>query len=162
MSKATERMDTGPFRCTLQVRWADFDQLGHVNNVKYIEYAQEARILFIRSRFGPFGLGNLPQVVRRIEVDHLRPVLRDSTTVDVEIEVENVGTTSYQIRQTILDAAGDVCCQIRAVMVAFDASTSTAVEIPTGVRHVLEAARERAAITGQADSSAPSHPEPGE
>ena len=108
MSPGEQTPDRGTFRCTLQVRWADFDQYGHVNNIKYLEYAQEARILFIRSRFGPFGLGNLPQVVRRTEIDHLRPVLRDSTSVDVEIDVEHVGTTSYQIRQTILDAAGEI------------------------------------------------------
>ena len=46
MSTGDEATDNGVFRCTLQVRWADFDQFGHVNNVKYIEYAQEARILF--------------------------------------------------------------------------------------------------------------------
>ena len=144
--------DAGTFRCTLQVRWADFDQLGHVNNIKYLEYAQEARILFVRSRFGPFGLGNLPQVVRRTEIDHLRPILRDSTSVDVEIEVEDVGTTSYQIRQTILDSAGEICCTLRVVMVAYDMSTSAAVEIPTGVRNVLEAAQQPAAITDQGPS----------
>ena len=149
MSSRDEALDAGKFRCTLQVRWADFDQYGHVNNVKYIEYAQEARILFIRSRFGPFGLGNLPQVVRRVEIDHLRPVLRDSTSVDVEIEVEHVGTTSYQLTQTILDSAGEVCCVLRVVMVAYDTSTSTAVEIPSGVRNVLEAAHQPAAITDQ-------------
>lgn len=149
MSAMADHGDTGPFRCTLQVRWADFDQLGHVNNVKYVEYAQEARVLFTRSQFGPFGLGNLPQVVRRTEIDHLRPVLRDSTTVDVEIEVEFVGETSYRIRQTILDASGDVCCVMRVVMVAYDAGASTAVEIPTGVRRVLEAAHQRTALTGQ-------------
>ena len=149
MSQATQDPDVEPFRCTLQVRWADFDQFGHVNNVKYIEYAQEARILFIRSRFSPFGLGNLPQVVRRTEIDHLRPILRDSTAVDVEIVVEHVGTTSYQIRQTIFDAAGEVCCTLRVVMVAYDTSTSTAVEIPAGVRNVLEAAKQRTAITEQ-------------
>lgn len=147
MSQATEEPDVEPFRCTLQVRWADFDQLGHVNNVKYIEYAQEARILFIRSRFSPFGLGNLPQIVRRTEIDHLRPVLRDSTSVDVQIEVEHVGTTSYRLRQTILDSAGEICCEVRAVMVAYDTSTSTAVEIPPSVRHVLEAAQPHAALT---------------
>ena len=149
MSSGGDAVDRGSYRCTLQVRWADFDQYGHVNNVKYIEYAQEARILFIRSRFGPFGLGNLPQVVRRVEIDHLRPVLRDSTTVDVEIEVEHVGTTSYQIRQTILDAAGEICAVLRVVMVAYDSTTSTAVEIPSGVRNVLESAHQRAAITDQ-------------
>lgn len=149
MSATDDAPEAGTFRCTLQVRWADFDQLGHVNNVKYIEYAQEARILFVRSRFGPFGLGNLPQVVRRAEIDHLRPVLRDSTTVEVEIEVERVGTTSYTIRQTIFDAAGEICCVLRVVMVAYDSSTTTAVEIPTGVRNVLQAAHQRTAITDQ-------------
>lgn len=147
MSTGDEATDSGVFRCTLQVRWADFDQFGHVNNVKYIEYAQEARILFARSRFGQFGLGNLPQVVRRTEIDHLRPVLRDSATVDVEIEVDQVGNSSYQIVQTIFDAAGVVCCTLRVVMVSYDAATSTAVELPAKVRNVLEAAKQRAAIT---------------
>lgn len=145
MTWVTDEMDAEPFRCTLQVRWADFDQFGHVNNVKYIEYAQEARILFIRSRFG----STLPQVVRRTEIDHLRPVLRDSTSVDVEIEVEHVGTTSFRVRQTIFDAAGEICCVLRVVLVAYDTSTSTAVEIPSGVRTMLEAAHQRAAITSQ-------------
>ena len=146
MSTGDAAIDNGTFRCTLQVRWADFDQFGHVNNVKYIEYAQEARILFVRSRFSRFGLGNLPQVVRRCEIDHLRPVLRDSTTVDVEIEVVHVGTSSYQIRQVVYDAAGEVCCTLRVVMVAYDTSTSSAVEIPQSVRHVLEAAKSPVAI----------------
>ena len=65
------------------------------------------------------------------------------------IEVEHVGTTSYQIRQTIYDAAGEICCTLRVVMVAYDTSTSSAVEIPSGVRNVLEAARQPAAITDQ-------------
>lgn len=147
MSPGEQTPDRGTFRCTLQVRWADFDQFGHVNNVKYIEYAQEARILFSRSRFSPFGLGNMAQVVRRTEIDHLRPVLRDSATVDVEIEVVHVGKSSYQIQQTILDAAGEVCCTLHVVMVAYDIATSSSVEIPAHVRGVLEAARQRAALT---------------
>lgn len=131
--------ETGPYRCTLQVRWSDFDQMGHVNNIRYLEYAQEARVLFTRARFGRYGLGNLPQVVRRTEIDHLRPVLRDSTSVTVQIEVEHVGTTSYTIRETVFDAAGDTCAVLRVVMVAFDSAHGTAIEIPAPVRRVLEA-----------------------
>ena len=29
-----DAVDAGTLRCTLQVRWADFDQYGHVNNIK--------------------------------------------------------------------------------------------------------------------------------
>ena len=34
------------FACELEVRWADSDRLGHVNNTKFVEYMQEARIKF--------------------------------------------------------------------------------------------------------------------
>ena len=31
------------------MRWADLDQLGHVNNVVYVDYLQEARVDMLRS-----------------------------------------------------------------------------------------------------------------
>ena len=31
------------------VRWADLDALGHVNNVVYVDYLQEARVDMFRS-----------------------------------------------------------------------------------------------------------------
>ena len=30
------------------MRWADLDQLGHVNNVVYVDYLQEARVDMLR------------------------------------------------------------------------------------------------------------------
>ena len=44
MSTGGEAIDKGVFRCTLQVRWADFDQFGHVNNVTYFRWFESARI----------------------------------------------------------------------------------------------------------------------
>ena len=34
------------YHCPL--RWADMDQLGHVNNVTYVDYLQEARVDMLR------------------------------------------------------------------------------------------------------------------
>ena len=31
------------------MRWADLDQLGHVNNVVYVDYLQEARVDMLRA-----------------------------------------------------------------------------------------------------------------
>ena len=31
------------------MRWADLDQLGHVNNVVYVDYLQEARVDMFRA-----------------------------------------------------------------------------------------------------------------
>jgi len=35
------------YRCPL--RWADLDLLGHVNNVRYVDYLQEARVDLMRT-----------------------------------------------------------------------------------------------------------------
>ena len=35
------------YRCPL--RWADLDLLGHVNNVTYVDYLQEARVDMFRT-----------------------------------------------------------------------------------------------------------------
>ena len=32
------------------MRWADLDQLGHVNNVVYVDFLQEARVDILRGR----------------------------------------------------------------------------------------------------------------
>ena len=35
------------FTYEIQVRWGDSDRLGHVNNTRFMEYMQEARIAFL-------------------------------------------------------------------------------------------------------------------
>lgn len=135
-----------PFHTTLQVRWGDFDQLGHVNNVRFVEYAQEARILFFRSRLRGQGLGPFTTVVRRSEIEHLRPLLRGTTAVEVEISVESFGTTSFMLLQTIRDSDGDTCCEIRSVMVYVDNEQHLPTEITQDARQALTATPTRAAL----------------
>ncbi len=38
------------YRCP--TRWADLDLLGHVNNVVYVDYLQEARVDLVRTMLG--------------------------------------------------------------------------------------------------------------
>lgn len=52
------------------MRWADIDQLSHVNNVRYVDYADEARLALIES--GQLR-GDLQ--IGRCEVEFLRPLL---------------------------------------------------------------------------------------
>ena len=60
------------------MRWADLDMLGHVNNVTYVDYLQEARVDMLRTH-GSHGHGrsDLAEgvVVVRHEVTYLRPLL---------------------------------------------------------------------------------------
>ena len=116
------------------VRFSDVDVYGHVNNVKYFEYYQEARIDFLRS-LAPDGerpdtlfepASTERQVVARIDVDYRRPILFRPEPYLVQTRVPRVGASSYDLACRIVDAPGDagaVYSNAEVRMVAFDLGT---------------------------------------
>ena len=78
------------------VRFSDVDVYGHVNNVKYFEYYQEARIAFIAS-LADGDVDSIRQVVARIDVDYRRPILFRPEPYAVETWVNRIGTSSYDL-----------------------------------------------------------------
>src|SRR6187549_1489581 len=70
-------------RYRLNVRWSDLDSYGHVNNVKYYDYVQEARISFMTSTIG-WEPGAVWVVVRQ-DMEYAKPL-------DFRIDPYEVGT----------------------------------------------------------------------
>jgi acyl-CoA thioester hydrolase len=103
------------------VRFSDVDVYGHVNNVKYFEYYQEARIAFLASLAGG-DLDSIRQVVARIDVDYRRPILFRPEPYAVQTWVTRIGTTSYDLSSRIVDgpAGGELYSQADVTLVAFD------------------------------------------
>ncbi len=108
-----------------QVRFSDVDVYGHVNNVKYFEYYQEARIAFLLSLGdGLLDAGSsMRQVVAQIDVDYKRPILFRAEPYLVQTWVTRIGTSSYDLGCTILDGDGTVYSKARVSLVAFDLAT---------------------------------------
>jgi acyl-CoA thioester hydrolase len=105
------------------VRFSDVDVYGHVNNVKYFEYYQEARIAFLRSLTDAEEEPSLRQVVARIDVDYKRPILFRPEPYLVESWVTGIGTSSYALDSRIVDADGaerTVYSTSQVKLVAFD------------------------------------------
>jgi acyl-CoA thioester hydrolase len=126
------------------VRFSDVDVYGHVNNVKYFEYFQEARIAFILSLAG--GLFDTDsshrQVVARIDVDYKRPILFRPEPYSVESWVTRIGTSSYSLACRIVDDSGTVYSTAEVTLVAFDVSTQRSRPLTDAERVRLESARE--------------------
>ncbi|MGH3387107.1 MAG: acyl-CoA thioesterase [Nocardioidaceae bacterium] len=105
-----------------RVRWSDVDRYGHVNNVKYFEYVQEARVAFMSALAEDTLVdlrGGSTFVVARQDVDYKRPILFRSEPYQIETVVTLVGTSSYHLQAEILD--GDqLLARARTVVVAFD------------------------------------------
>jgi acyl-CoA thioester hydrolase len=91
------------------MRWADLDQLGHVNNVVYVDYLQEARVDLLRAHGrGPRALAEGLVVVRH-EVTYLKPLTFDFKPVSIECWVTDIRAATFTMAYEVFhDApAGD-------------------------------------------------------
>ncbi|HEY0891115.1 MAG TPA: thioesterase family protein [Nocardioides sp.] len=122
----------------LRVRFSDLDAYGHVNNVKFFEYFQEARIAAMgRMRRDLESLGPVPSmVVAQTDVDYLRPVHLRAEPYDVHTWISRVGTRSVTMSSEILDGEATLA-RARCVLVFFDTATGRSVVPPDALREVL-------------------------
>jgi acyl-CoA thioester hydrolase len=80
------------------VRWNDLDAFGHVNNAKYLTYAESARIDWGQQQFAAEADSVLIQMtVARSEVDYLLPITEFEQYYDVDLWVESIGNSSFVV-----------------------------------------------------------------
>jgi acyl-CoA thioester hydrolase len=106
------------------VRWDDLDAFGHVNNAKYLTFAQEARFIWSTEEFSKAMRESsiIEMVVARAEIDFTAPIYDGGRFVDVEISVEKIGNTSFVLLYTISDG-GQVFAKMKTVQVAVSMET---------------------------------------
>ncbi|MFP1627066.1 acyl-CoA thioesterase [Streptomyces sp. 5K101] len=102
------------YRCPL--RWSDMDAFGHVNNVVFLRYLEEARIDFM-FRLAPgdgspsFSGGS---VVARHEIDYVRPLVHRHEPVVIESWVTRIAAASLTIAYEVKEADDPAQVYVRA------------------------------------------------
>ncbi|MDQ1019439.1 acyl-CoA thioesterase [Streptomyces afghaniensis] len=86
------------YRCPL--RWADMDAYGHVNNVVFLRYLEEARIDFLFRPEKDFKQGS---VVARHEIDYKRQLVHRHHPVDIELWVTEIRAASFTLTYEVKD-----------------------------------------------------------
>jgi acyl-CoA thioester hydrolase len=100
----------------LTVRWSDLDAFGHVNNVKFYDYVQEARVAIMTSSLD-WSAGVVWSVVRQ-DLDHVAPLDFRPEPYEVATSVVATGTRSFTLAAEIRDpATGTVYARSRTVAV---------------------------------------------
>jgi acyl-CoA thioester hydrolase len=120
------------------VRWDDIDALGHVNNAKYLTYAQEARFHWSWYQF--YERNETPflteMVVARAEVDFILPIYEGGTFVDVYIWVESIGNSSFVLNYEI-SLKGVLHARVTSVQVATSTETKKSRPLTDAEREFL-------------------------
>lgn len=137
-------------RFAIQVRFADTDALGHINNASYASWTESARLDFLASleREGATGLRPPPGldpirkdesapglILARLELDFRRQV-RFGEPVEVLTNVSRIGARSFTLRQ-LIQAGGTVAAEGVAVVVVFDYREQATRAMPPGLREAL-------------------------
>ncbi|AQS69551.1 thioesterase family protein [Streptomyces pactum] len=120
------------YRCPL--RWADMDAYGHVNNVVFLRYLEEARIDFLFRPEKDFKQGS---VVARHEIDYKRQLVHRHHPVDVELWVTEIRAASFTLTYEVKDG-DEVYVRASTVIVPFDFETQRPRRITAEEREFLQ------------------------
>lgn len=77
------------------VAWGDMDALGHVNNARYFDYFQEARIEWLRDMKISMTAQTGPVVIQ-VACTYLKPVIYPATLL-LRSKVHTLGTSSMMM-----------------------------------------------------------------
>lgn len=129
------------YRCPL--RWSDMDVYGHINNVMFLRYLEEARIDFLFRHASEEGNTAFSEgsVVARHEIDYLRPLVHRHEPVTIETWVTKLNAASFTIAYEVKDDAQDeaaVYVRASTVCVPYDLAESRPRRISHDEREFLE------------------------
>jgi acyl-CoA thioester hydrolase len=122
------------FEVEIPVQPDDIDQMGHVNNVVYLRWVQEAATAHWTAVASPEDQANLLWVVVRHEIDYLRPAKLGDSIV-ARTWVGKASKIKFD-RFVELQRASDrvVLARARTVWCPIDIKTGRPIAVPAGVR----------------------------
>lgn len=111
------------------------DAYGHVNNVVFLRYLEEARIDFLFRPDKDFKQGS---VVARHEIDYKRQLVHRHTPVDIELWVTEIRAASFTLTYEVKDGDDQIYVRAATVIVPFDFETQRPRRITDEEREFLE------------------------
>lgn len=121
------------YEMELEVRWRDFDSLGHVNHAVYASYCEHVRLKYLEDVLGmtleeiSSGDQGFSLVIANLNIDYRYP-LSEPDAVEVQMRVSDLGTSSvvteYEVR-----GQGQVAATLEATMVAIDPETGSSMPL---------------------------------
>ena len=128
------------FETEVPIRFDDLDTYGHVNNVRYGTYLEEARIDYLAAVVGDGSRAFLSEsddgiVIKTLEIEFEQPV-RSADSVTVGVHVPRLGTTSFPIEYEVRD--GDaVAATGETTVVTYDRTAGEPQPIPEDWRDAI-------------------------
>lgn len=117
------------------IAWGDMDALGHVNNARYFDYFQEARIEWLRDLKITMTEHNGPVVVH-VACSYLKPVIYPAT-LSLKSHAHSLGHSSIMMDHELYQ--GDVLMAKGSSKVVWvDYVQSKSIALPDAIRNLFK------------------------
>jgi acyl-CoA thioester hydrolase len=125
---STPRLDNYPLRLKDNVRFADLDVNGHVNNAVYASYFETGRVILVRDTTNGLTPPGTSWVLVRLDT-HFRAELHWPGTIETGLGVLRLGRTSVTFDQVVFSE--DKCiASAQATTVLVDTQTRKPTPLP--------------------------------
>lgn len=124
----------------IEVRFADVDAFGHVNNAKYLTYFEQARVKYFNDIVDwTYDWSKEGIILAKADIDFIRPIhFRDEIVVFTRCA--RLGNKSFDLQYQIMsykDGEEILMSDCTTVMVAFDYVSKKSIVVPEEWKQVL-------------------------
>ena len=118
-------------------RFSDLDPLGHVNNVVYHDYLQEARVVQM-SDIGAIVNTDFAQIVVKQEIRHIKPLSYSREPIIIEVSLTSLTRATYSLAYRILDENGELVAEATSQLAVIDPTSGRPIRIPEVIAERLK------------------------
>jgi len=120
----------------IQVRFADIDIMGHVNNAVYLSYFEITRMHYFKQMLNRDWDWNKDGIILlKNEIEYHRPVLLTDSP-QIEMRVEHIGNKSFTLSY-VLTVDENICCTGQSILVGYNNSEHKSIPIPAQMKEEL-------------------------
>lgn len=124
------------YEASVEIRFADIDAMGHVNNAVYFSYFEQARMAYFKDRVARIWNWNEDGViVARNEIDYVCPVFLNDRMI-IRLWVEHVGSKSFTVCYRVM-VEERLCAKGKSVLVCFNHKNKATQMLPEAWRSVF-------------------------
>jgi acyl-CoA thioester hydrolase len=110
-------------------RFSDLDPLGHVNNVVYHDYLQEARVILMDG-IGAIVSTEFAQIVVKQEIRHIKSLGYSREPIMIEVSLTSLKRATYTLAYRIFDENGELVAEASSQLAVIDPASGRPIRIP--------------------------------
>lgn len=131
-------VDSFKYKTSIEMRFADLDMMGHVNNAVYFTYMEIGRTKYWKHAIN-WDWKITGVVIGQASIDYIAPIFLEDK-INMYVRTSRIGSTSFDLEYLIVknvDGKEITCSKGKTVCVAYDYSTRKPSPIPEKERNKM-------------------------